>query len=223
MEFSRVLAPALERTAQERKPGGKPSKAPLYAEALRLYLSGEKPDLYAIADTVGLRALDLIDCAEKQAWGKRRAIVLRDESASRPIAAAQVDAQLVAATVDHVAKFTSGWQDIAAKVVALPTEPDATKYPDSEPDARAKEHTRLLARKVDLMRQVSQGVKEMTEAAMVLGLAKAPTPDKADAKGLDLSKLTQLNVTITNALAEAPKLAEAIELPAEPAQPAGGF
>lgn len=203
--------------------GTKPSKAPLYAEALRLYLTESNPNLHRIAEMVGLRALDLIDACERQNWGKRRAIILRDKSELRPAAAVAVDAQLVQATIDHVEKFTQGWQDIAGKVVALPTEPDATKYPDSDQDARNREHTRLLSRKVDLMRQVSQGVREMTEAAMVLGLAKAPTPDgKADGK-LDLSKLTQLNVTINQAMAEAPQLAQAIELPTVPSGADGGF
>ncbi len=197
--------------------GDKPSKAPLYAEALRLYLTEPEPNLHRIAETVGLRAINLIDACDRQDWAKRRAIMLRDKSATRPIAAEQVDQQLVAATVDHVAKFTDGWRDVGAKVCALPTEADVTII---DAQMRAKEHTRLLARKVDLMRQVSQGVREMTEAAMVLGLAKAPTAEKDSGKGLDLSKLTQLNVTI-NAAMKAPELAEAIELPA-PTQ-SGGF
>lgn len=201
----------------------KGSKAPLYADALRIYLAETAPSLPEIAERVGLNATSLIACAESQNWPGKRALILRDQSATRPIAAQAVDSKLVAATVHHVETFTDGWREVAERVVALPVEPDAAINREADAQAWNKEHTRLLARKVDLMRQVSQGVREMTEAAMVLGLAKAPTPDKADAKGLDLSKLTQLNVTITNALAETPKLAEAIELPASEPSAAGGF
>lgn len=222
---SRVLASA-PPIGYGSKParGDKPSKAPLYAEAQRRYLTDEAPNLTQIAIDCGLRPDAVIECAERQKWANRRAIQLRDTSATRPASAEIVDAQLVAATVHHVQTFTAGWQDLAVKVVALPTEPDSTAFPEAEADKRQREHTRLLARKVDLMRQVSQGVREMTEAAMVLGLAKAPTKDGPQDGKLDLSKLTQLNVTINAALERPePKLALPVsEAPNDP-QADGGF
>lgn len=202
-----------------RAPMSKPSKAPLYAEALRLYLSAERPDLGVIATQVGLSPLGLIDCAAKQSWDKRRALVQRDASMTRPAIALRVDEALVSTTCHHVEHATQAWQALVERVAALPVEPDADAYPETEADRRAREHTRLLRAKIDLMRQVSQGVREMTEAAMVLGLAQAPSKDGPQDGKLDLSKLTQLNVTINQALEQARPVTE---LPTAP-KTDGGF
>lgn len=176
----------------------KPSKAPLYAEALRLFLSDPNLTLPQIAERVGLRADTLIANAERQSWHKRRAIVDKDASETRIVAASKVDSRLVDATMFHVEQMTDEWQAITSKVITLSTTPDA-----AETDAKElmRQRYALLERKASLMQSVSKGYIAMIEAAASMGLVKGVAKDLADGK-LDMGKLTQLNLAINVALGE---------------------
>ncbi len=174
----------------------KPSKAPLYAEALRIFLSEPGATLPQIALRVGLRADSLIANAERQSWHKRRAIVDKDASETRIAAASKVDSTLVEATAQTVGKMTEGWASVVDKVLLLSTEPDDTLPPKDQ----AREHAYLLERKADLMTKVSKGYAAMIETASSLGLVKGVAKEGSEAGKLDLGKLTQLNLTINAAL-----------------------
>lgn len=180
-----------------RPPGGtKPSKAPLYAEALRIYLTEPNSTLPAIAERVGLRADSLIANAERQAWSKRRALVIRDQSQIRSAAVVQVDETLVAATVRHVDTLTDEWEKIVREVQNLSVE-IPKEITDEQLKSRAK--AQLIERKAQLLKLTSQGFRELADVAERLGLIKTPAAEGKDAKP-DFSKLTQLNVVITREL-----------------------
>jgi len=198
--------------AREFKP--RPPKAPLYQKAFERFCAGET-DLCALANSLGLRPDALVDLAGRRNWfahvGAIRTQQAVSEVSNRGQLAVQVDNALVESATHHVETFTEGWREIGAKVLVMPIEPDAS-FP---PEAKEKERVRLLTRKADLMRQVSQGVREMTLVASEIGLVKAGPRAEGETDGkLDLSKLSQLNITINNALAEVERPAMApIELP----------
>lgn len=185
-----------------QKLGGKPSKAPLWAEALRLYLSANgPPDLVQIAEAVGLRADTLVQVAERQAWSKRRAIVVRDQTATRESARQHVDSLLVDASTKHVTIFSESLQQLSNKIVSISTEADSSI---TDPHLRAKEINYLIRTKVSLIHDASKCFRELVQIGCDVGLVRSESRDvDGNTRGgkLDMSKLTQLNVTINAALA----------------------
>ncbi len=183
----------------------KTSKAPLYAEALRLFLSEPNLTLVDIAQQVGLRPDTLVATAEHQSWHKRRALVTRDASATRLEVASRVDVKLIEATSEQVDKLTEAWSDLTKRVILISVEPD----PDLSEQQKRINSTHLLERKSDLLTKISKGYAAMIETATALGLVKGLAKEPEAGK-LDFSKLTQLNIEITAAIGDkkAPILAE---------------
>lgn len=187
------MSKVLEERNFTRKPPRDPSqsKAPLYAEAFSLFVD-EDIELTSIAQRLGLRPDTLVVLAQRQKWFERRTTLRAQksiaESADRAQATASVDGSLVRSAVQHVADTASAIQDLLEKVIALPTA-----------DEDYKLHAWKLERKLSLIRLSTQSFAELANCSQTLGLLRVQKGKEADG-GLDLSKLTQLNLTIGHAL-----------------------
>lgn len=174
----------------------KPSKAPLYAEALRLYLSSpDAPDLVQIATQIGLRPDTLIQLADRQGWSKRRSVVSRDQTAARIAAQEKTEEKIILSTVTHVERYLTELRSTIDKIFFI----DTTYLPklDGETDYVAiNKNFSILERRTKLMREANACYREVVQVASETGLIKNSLSDDPKGAKLDLAKLTQLNVTL---------------------------
>ena len=187
--------------------GGKPSKKPLYAEALRLYMF-EGLELPECAQRLGLRLEDLVHKADCAQWLTRRASMRASQaqvdSVDRESAQKHTDRVLVTKSAQHIESYLVGYASLGERVLGMPLEPDPSVI---DPREVSRERVYLMSRKADLMGRVSKGIHELASIACDLGLVKLETGQRDKGDRPDLSRLTQLNITLNALRADAEKAA----------------
>lgn len=173
------------------------NKSALYKEAYRIFMTArETPDIFTIAEQVGIKPDALSAYADRQGWVAKRTQMQTQrgllETTNRTLAAANVDALAVRKVEAWFGTLAERMDSLIDGIVHLPI--------DGGPEQDARQKRMQLAESVELANEALKGIAQLIETGRSIGLVLGPkNAPPSEAGKLDFSKLTSLTFVVQQA------------------------